>query len=235
MIQTARYSVLFSDKTLSLSAQEYHAKQIGLHDKEITALLGGHAFFMLDQQHGTVGYTVSSEQGTVFQKQGDFLYTHTPGQVLSVITADCVPVLFYHKKGIVGAVHAGWKGSYIGIFDTLMYQLRVDYGNIEYADFIFYIGPSARWCCYQVQQDFVDTFIKEHPSSVDCFVFEKQSWWFDNSLFCRKFLQKIGIPAQNIYTENVCTICCNTYCSFRREKENSGRNISAIVLHQRAE
>lgn len=217
---------------MSLSAQEYQNKQVGVHGTEIVSLLGGTDFFLLDQQHSTVGYTVSELSGSDFEKQGDFLYTNTPGQVLSVITADCVPVLFYHKQGIVGAVHAGWKGSYLGIFDSMMHALYKDFGTLEIVDFIFYIGPAAGWCCYQVQQDFVDKFVQQYAWAQECFVFEHASWWFDNRLFCRKFLQKIGIPAQNIYTENVCTICSHNYCSFRREKEKSGRNISAIVLHQ---
>ncbi|NBV40985.1 laccase domain-containing protein [bacterium] len=235
MIQSPRYSILFLDKIVSLPACQYHAKKIGMQGQDITSLLRAQDFFILDQEHSTVGYNVSHEHESVFEKKGDFLFTSTPGQVLSVITADCVPVLFYHKAGIVGAVHAGWKGSYLSIFDFVMHALYTDFGVLNIADFVFYIGPAAQWCCYQVQQDFVDTFIKEHPWSADCFVFEKQNWWFDNRLFCRRFLQKIGIPAQNIYTENVCTICSDAYHSFRREKENSGRNISAIVLHQSAE
>ncbi|NLA36341.1 MAG: laccase domain-containing protein, partial [Actinobacteria bacterium] len=57
---------------------------------------------------------------------GDGLVTATPGIVLGVQTADCVPVLFASVDGeaVVGAAHAGWRGLYDGIVEATVRQLR---------------------------------------------------------------------------------------------------------------
>src|SRR3546814_7366603 len=55
---------------------------------------------------------------TLFRSEADALVTRTPGILLGILTADCVPVLFADREaGVVGAAHAGWKGALAGVTD----------------------------------------------------------------------------------------------------------------------
>ena len=56
--------------------------------------------------------------------------------------------------------------------------------------------------------------------------------YFDNPGFTLYILQKIGILPENIYTKwNLCTICDENYCSYRRQRQQAGRNISLVMLN----
>lgn len=83
----------------------------------------------------------------------DGYFTDCPGVTLGIKTADCVPILFYDPAAkVVGAVHAGWRGTAAGIAAVCVEKMRslgARPENIRAA-----IGAAIRFCCYEVGEDF---------------------------------------------------------------------------------
>ena len=104
-----------------------------------------------------VRYVCESDRGDgYFSKSGiscDGYVTDRPGVTLGVKTADCVPILLYDPAAeVVGAVHAGWRGTAAGIAAVCVEKMRslgARPGNIRAA-----IGAAIRFCCYEVGEDF---------------------------------------------------------------------------------
>lgn len=92
------------------------------------------------------------------QLKCDGYVTDRPGITLGVKTADCVPILYYDPiVKVIGAVHAGWRGTYANIAVNCvgeMVKLGASPENIRAA-----IGPSIHSCCYEVGEDFIDEVV----------------------------------------------------------------------------
>ncbi|MBF6636505.1 polyphenol oxidase family protein [Rouxiella silvae] len=88
--------------------------------------------------------------------EADGFYTELPGILLTVFTADCLPIIFSRKDGgAVGAVHAGWRGLRHGIIEQMVERINRQGST---ADWVASIGPAAGACCYEVSQELVDEF-----------------------------------------------------------------------------
>lgn len=95
--------------------------------------------------------------------EADGFMTSTPGVLLSVLTADCLPLLFARRDGKrIGALHAGWRGLLAGIIEQFADLLAED---DDPADWVAAIGPSARRCCYEVSESLVEEFLARLPIS----------------------------------------------------------------------
>jgi YfiH family protein len=88
--------------------------------------------------------------------RADAMVTATPGIALSILTADCQPVLFCDAAaGVIGAAHAGWRGTLDGVLEgviTAMEGLGAHRGRISAV-----IGPCISQCAYEVGPEFLDT------------------------------------------------------------------------------
>lgn len=95
--------------------------------------------------------------------KADALVTNTPGLAISILTADCQPVLFADKTaGVIGAAHAGWRGALDGILEATldaMESLGADRQGIAAV-----IGPSISQSAYEVGPEFLDAFLAEDES-----------------------------------------------------------------------
>ena len=134
-------------------------------------------------------------------------------------------ILYHHKNRKISVVHAGWKGAVDQI--ALEAYSEVVGNNSDKVDVI--IGPSALACCYEVQKDFLSHFSQEMIEK--CFEMRDGKIYYNNSLFVQLQLKNLGILERNIYTNyNICTICSDQYCSYRREKKSSRRNVTVAFL-----
>jgi polyphenol oxidase len=159
------------------------------------------------------------------------LVTNQKNIALIILTADCVPVIIHDPRSqAIGIVHAGWKGSYLGVLEETLLLMQKVYGsNVQ--DLVCEFGPSAKSCCYEVSKEFQDDFEKKHAISHLFFETRDFKIYFDNSLFLQEMLKKFGILTQNIYTSNaLCTICNPRFCSFRKDKEHALRQITLVAL-----
>lgn len=119
------------------------------------ALLGVH------QIHSSDVITVTAPWDKA--PRADAMVTREPGIALSVLTADCQPVLFADKTaGVIGAAHAGWRGALSGILQntvTAMTELGARADRI-----VAVIGPTISQRAYEVGPEFMDAFIAEDPA-----------------------------------------------------------------------
>ena len=89
--------------------------------------------------------------------KADAMVTRMKGIALGVVTADCVPVIIYDVKNqIIGCVHAGWKGAYLGIINNTIKKIKkMNSNNLIYAS----VGPCISQKSYEVDIDFFKKFI----------------------------------------------------------------------------
>jgi YfiH family protein len=89
---------------------------------------------------------------------GDVLVSDDPEVAIAVRAADCVPLLMADReRGVVAAVHAGWRGTAAGAAVAALEALGLEFGT-RAADVVVAVGPSIGSCCYEVGSDLVDAF-----------------------------------------------------------------------------
>ncbi|SFI98872.1 peptidoglycan editing factor PgeF [Jannaschia pohangensis] len=99
--------------------------------------------------------------------RADAMVTATPGECLTILTADCQPVLFHSPDGVIGAAHAGWRGARAGVLEATvdaMEALGATPGSIRAV-----IGPSISQRAYEVGPEFMESFIDEDPATARFF------------------------------------------------------------------
>jgi YfiH family protein len=103
---------------------------------------------VLNQVHGARVVTVEHPGGSVGEA-ADAAVTRRAGAALAVLTADCAPVAMASPEGIVGVVHAGWKGLRAGVIEaTVQSMRRLGATRVEAV-----LGPCIRPCCYTFGAD----------------------------------------------------------------------------------
>ncbi|MBN9889675.1 peptidoglycan editing factor PgeF [Salipiger abyssi] len=164
--------------------------------------------------------------------EADGLVTATPGVALSVLTADCQPVLFADAQaGVVGAAHAGWRGAIDGVLDetiSAMVALGAVRENIKAV-----IGPAISQRAYEVGPEFFDDFMGEDPGNARFFAGGAgDRLHFDLPGYGLHKMREAGIEAE--WTRHCTYSDPERFFSYRRschEKEaDYGRLISVIRL-----
>jgi len=84
---------------------------------------------------------------------GDGMVTDTPGLLLAVQTADCLPIIVAdRKRRAVGVFHAGWRGTVKRISEKGVGEMRKHFGS-DPRDLVVAIGPGIQGCCYEVGEE----------------------------------------------------------------------------------
>jgi polyphenol oxidase len=187
------------------------------------------------QVHGTVGLVITRKDNYItskksFTQDADWLITNIPTLGIGILTADCVPLLLHDPvAAVVGAVHAGWRGATEGVVISALTNMMNAFGtspkNVQ-----VYIGPHARTCCYQVDKPFYENVMQKQWGTT-AWLYNRESLFFDLHHCCIEQLYAVGITQSQIQSIRTCTVCNSTYCSYRRDKERAGRNISCIGIN----
>ncbi|PJF07764.1 peptidoglycan editing factor PgeF [Pseudorhodobacter sp. MZDSW-24AT] len=99
----------------------------------------------------------------------DALVTATPGLALSVLSADCQPVLFADTSaGVIGAAHAGWRGAMDGVLEATLDAMESLGANRQAIAAV--IGPCISQRAYEVGPEFFDSFTAEDPDNTRFFI-----------------------------------------------------------------
>jgi len=155
----------------------------------------------------------------------DGLITNVPQIVLTVQTADCVPIFLYEPvKKIIGLVHAGWRGVYKKIIIKTI-GVMVESFNLKTENIRAFLGPSIGPCCYKVGSMVLDKFPSKfiHSGHLDL--------W---SCLYDQFLET-GCRTDNIGRSRLCTACyAEWFFSHRRSKGKTGRMLGYIYLQENA-
>ena len=180
----------------------------------------------------------------------DIIVSDDPSIVLSIQTADCVPLLIADRRtGASAAAHAGWRGLAASVPRVTVDALCRQFGSRP-ADLIAAVGPSIGACCYEVGVDVLDAFrlggfdeatrhrwfftgpqpSAKNPSMPGLRRAERADrWFFDGWMATRYQLEAAGMPADQIHLAELCTASHpETLCSYRRDGKAAGRIAGAI-------
>ncbi|MFU8863676.1 MAG: peptidoglycan editing factor PgeF [Rhodobacterales bacterium] len=119
--------------------------------------------------HQVHSATVAHVTGPLAEKpRADAIVTATPGLALSVLTADCQPVLFADMEtGVIGAAHAGWRGALDGVLEATVEAMEGLGANR--ADIHAVIGPTISQRAYEVGPEFLAEFVSDDPETARFF------------------------------------------------------------------
>ena len=192
----------------------------------------------LDQIHSSKVFVVNSNDNQINDIKADGLVTKLKGIGLSILGADCAPVLFYDKiSKIIGACHAGWRGSINGIIEATITKME-DLGS-KRKDIISIIGPTIHKESYEIKKDLAQTikkteFYKNNHSIL--FQVNDDKYLFDLPLLIKESLKYSGIKNfEDIYMDTYAK--SNLFFSHRKSSQKNfpkqgktGRQISVIGL-----
>ncbi|MCC6502069.1 MAG: peptidoglycan editing factor PgeF [Deltaproteobacteria bacterium] len=162
--------------------------------------------------------------------EADAIVTNQTGVAIGMMTADCQPVLLFDPVNrAIGAVHAGWKGSALGIVVETVLEMHRLYGtNPE--ELMASTGPCIGPCCYKVGWNVLDEYMARHKEA-DCFT-EKDGLRMDINLANTIQLALFGLKKENISNDAVCTACnSDLFFSYRKDNGRTGRQLSFIMLN----
>lgn len=168
------------------------------------------------------------------QPKADAMVTREPGIALSILTADCAPVLFADTEArVIGAAHAGWKGAVTGVAEATI--AAMEGLGAQPNRIVASIGPCISQPSYEVGEEFRTRFIETDEDNAHFFGIGRRPghWQFDLPGYVQSRLSKIGL--KSVSTVPHCTYArADDYFSFRRTthrgESDYGRNLSAIVL-----
>jgi YfiH family protein len=187
---------------------------------------------------------------------GDGLITSVPGLLISIQTADCLPVILVDtKRRAVGVFHAGWRGTVKRIVEKGLGEMRRFFGTRP-RDIKAAIGPGIHQCCYEVGPEVVTKFESQFSYAAELFrevkesdpVREKYPLLFltarapGHSELPKKILLDLveanrrqliaaGVPANNIKASELCSSCrTDLLFSYRAEKGVTGRMMAVAGI-----
>jgi polyphenol oxidase len=153
----------------------------------------------------------------------DASVTSASSQVLAILTADCLPVLFTSRAGDeVAAAHAGWRGLAAGVLEQTIQSMRTAAGDV-----IVCLGPGAGPQAYEVGEEVRSAFAAQSPSAIECFRETRpQHYLVDLYELARQRLHAVGVNA--IYGGDQCTISEPEKFFSHRRDQRTGRMASII-------
>jgi YfiH family protein len=162
----------------------------------------------------------------------DAIVTDRPGVALCIKTADCVPVFLADPlRRVIGAVHAGWKGTALQIVEKAVKEMVQRFGACP-SDLLAVIGPSIGPCCYEVDTGVYQAMSK-HPERDSFFHARREEgkWMLNLSLANRYQLLSCGLLPEHIRTADHCTACHpDLFFSHRAQGGNTGRQLNFIMI-----
>ena len=164
--------------------------------------------------------------------EADGLITDEKNVPLIIFTADCVPILLQDPvRGVIGAVHAGWRGSVLDIAGTAIRQMGSAFG-CEPVHIRAAIGPCISQCCFETGPE-VPRAMDGCDGQAPGFYREKGNGkcMVDLKGFNRRLLLRAGLLPENICVSGECTLCSHEkYWSHRYTKGERGSQASVILM-----
>ena len=224
---------LFTTRQLLLTGPQDHA--------ELAAAVGARSVAMAKQVHGRTVFVVrEGEAPPARASEADVFVSNSTEVAVAVRVADCVPLLMADRvRGVVAAVHAGWRGTAARAAVAALEALEREFGT-KPADVVAAIGPSIGSCCYEVGSELVDAFA---AAGHERYLIDR---WFlapapergshqrpklrlDVAGGNRDQLLLAGVPEDQIHMSGLCTAMhLDVLTSYRAEKDAAGRLAGVI-------
>jgi hypothetical protein len=251
-------SVIQEKPALNLGFTEWDERErVAANREKFVAAIGARKIplITLRQIHSDMIHLVAAPCSEA--SHGDALITNTPGLLLGVQTADCVPILLADtKRRAVAAIHAGWRGTLARIVVKTLGRMRMEFGT-RAGDVVAALGPAIGQSCYEVGAEVAQAFAMQFPPAADWFEgpFEQLAdgveplWlpWLtmmppghvpppprvqlDLRAANRWQLMDAGVPEKQIDVSDLCTSCrTDLLFSYRRENAKTGRMMAVIGI-----
>ncbi len=230
--------------------RELFEKAVGAIDDDETPW----SLLQLCQIHSAIVHRIDADSGLA--AAGDGIISNTPGFLLAIKTADCVPVLIADvKRRVVGAFHAGWRGTVARVVEKGVGEMRRQFGSAP-RDLRAAIGPCIRKCCYSVGAEVRAEFESQFSYAGEVFegVFDSNAIHMKYPLLFlnqrapghgdlgpeihldlvaanKRQLRDAGVAAENIFVVEGCTACdTHRFFSHRAEFGKTGRMMAVIGI-----
>lgn len=169
----------------------------------------------------------------------DGLITNKTNLACMLVYADCTPILIYDPvKKVIANIHSGWRGTVQQIGRKAIEKM-IKWYECKPQDLICCLGPCIGSCCFEVENDVKEQFEMSFSSSILQDTIDatnndrgKQKYYIDTTKINRKILEEIGVLPENIIESHICTVCeAEQIHSYRKEKQNSGRNAAILSIN----
>jgi YfiH family protein len=173
----------------------------------------------LRQVHGA---KVEIEPG-VDEPEADAAITSTPGTVLAILTADCVPVAFAASDGSeVAAAHAGWRGLSAGVLEATVAAMQASPDAIQ-----AWLGPAAGPGAYEIGEEVFAAFVDRDPRAAAAFLPTRSGHWrVDLYALARQRLADAGVT--RVTGGGLCTISDPRRFYSHRRDQRTGRMATLV-------
>ena len=195
-------------------------------------------FVLSDQTHTVNVRTVTeADAGKGVTRPRDYtdvdgLVTNVPGLVLSIFTADCVPVFLVDPvRRAIGLVHSGWRGTVGRISREAIRKMQANYGT-EPADMICAIAPSICQDCYEVSEDVADAFREKYAGeALSRIVRPGRPGHAQLNLqeACRENFLMAGLLPQHVSVPDLCTAENSGLLFSHRALKGRRGNLAAVI------
>lgn len=185
-------------------------------------------FIVFPKQKHTKNVRIVSDQFENLEET-DGLITNNKDLFLGIVTADCLPIIFFDKsKEIISVIHAGYKGILNGIFEETFLKLKSlgsDPGNI-----LVGVGPGIGPCCYNVLLERIDQFKGLSPQIDNFYIQKNNEYFLDLFAISSQILHNNGIRETNLEIERICTKCnMDKFFSYRGNNRKSFGNFATVA------
>jgi hypothetical protein len=152
----------------------------------------------------------------------DALITNNDKCLLTITTADCLPIYFYDKnKNVVAIAHAGWRGVVSKIAEKVINQFMNHYHS-DINDIEVSIGPHIKDCHFEIKDDAANQFKKSD------LIIRGDKIYIDLSQIIKNQLNDLGV--NNIEISEDCTYCLSDkYFSYRRDNPKELETMIAYI------
>lgn len=203
---------------------------------------GIRAFFTTKRSHEAMPYTLNMPFYRPVQRHtsqviildgmqkriADGVITDRRGIVIGIETADCVPILLCDPAiPMIGAVHAGWRGTAAGILRNAMRKLKDAFCS-DPSRILLAIGPSIGPCCYEVDEPVYRALSSQTGSH---YTPKNNKYYIDLPAENIKQALLEGVKKENIWTSQECTRCGHErFHSYRLQGKSAGRQGGFILI-----
>jgi len=187
----------------------------------------------LNQKHSNQVVYFETESDVQNKMWGDAIVSKVKNVGISILSADCAPILFYDpKENIIACVHSGWKGALNGIIKNTVKkfnELSSSNNNL-----VAVVGPCINKKYYEVEIDFFKKFVTQDKKNESFFnKINNEKYTFDLRGFINKEISNLNV--KNIENIEIDTFSEKEFFySYRRscinKEKDYGRCISVILM-----
>ena len=141
--------------------------------------------------------------------EADALVTDVPGLTLAVFSADCLSILLYDPvRSVIAAVHAGWRGTALGIVERAVEKMAACYG-CDPGNILAAVGPGISSCCFETHEDVPNAMTGALGAAALEYIspIEGGKFRVDLKGINTLRLERAGLRCANIAVSGDCTAC----------------------------